>query len=362
MRKVIVAPTAFKGTLDPVTVARALAAGVAAVWPEASVIELPLADGGNGTLDSYLALHGGRLETLQVSGPRGERVRARLLRKESVAVIESAEACGLHLVPPARRDPIHASTRGVGELVLAAAGGGAREVILGLGGSATVDGGTGMARALGWRFLDGQNLPLPEGGGALRNLARIEPPTHGPTATVQALCDVDNPLLGRLGAARVYGPQKGAGRDDVKALEAGLVRLAEVLESQHGLHVADIPGAGAAGGLGLGARAFLEADLVAGAAWMIERAGLVESLAGADLVVTGEGRFDLQSGMGKVTGRVVEVARSASVPVLLVCGRVAGPVPPGVLPLDGGGRELDPADLAELTASGCRAVGGGDRL
>ncbi|UCF20083.1 MAG: glycerate kinase [Gemmatimonadota bacterium] len=362
MRKVIVAPTAFKGTLGPSAVARALSAGVTTVWPEASVIELPLADGGNGTLESYRALRGGRLETLRVSGPLGARVSARLLRTKSDAVIESAEACGLHLVPPGQRDPLRASTFGVGELVLAGARGGSFDVILGLGGSATVDGGTGMARALGWRFLDARGRPLPEGGGALRDLAHIEPPARELEATALALCDVDNPLSGRLGAARVYGPQKGAGSDEVEALEAGLVRLAEVLESQHGLTPGDLPGAGAAGGLGFGARAFLGADLVSGAVWMIERAGLVESLAGAGLVITGEGRYDLQSGMGKVTGRVMEAARSALLPVLLVCGRIAGPIPPGVLPVDGGGRQLTANDLALLTGSGCRAIAGEDRL
>lgn len=359
---VLVAPTAFKGTLGPTAVARALARAVAAVWPDCEVISRPLSDGGNGLLEACAALEGGALEELHVADPLGRRTRARLLRVGSRAVVESAEACGLHLVPVGRRDPLTATTRGVGELLSAAARGGATEIILGLGGSGTVDGGTGMARALGWGFLDAAGRPLAEGGGALKALRRIEPPPQPLASRVVALCDVGNPLLGPQGAARVYGPQKGASPAQVAQLDAALARLAEVLEAQLGLSVAGLVGAGAAGGLGAGARAFLGADLVAGAGWMIERAGLPELLRRADLVLTGEGRFDVQSGMGKVTGRVVEAARSAGVPVLLVCGRVEGALPEGVQAVDGGGQILGADDVARLAEAACRVRARGDRL
>lgn len=359
---VLVAPTAFKGTLGPSLVAQALARAVASVWPGAEVISRPLSDGGNGLLEACGALEGGVLEEVRVSDPLGRSTQARLLRLGSRAVVESAEACGLHLVPVERRDPLAATTRGVGELLVAAARGGAREIILGLGGSATVDGGTGMARALGWRFSDVGGRPLAEGGGALGALERIEPPLQAFAPRVVALCDVGNPLLGPHGAARVYGPQKGASPAEVAQLDAVLARLAELLKVQLGLSVAELPGAGAAGGLGAGARAFLSADLVSGAGWMIERAGLPELLKRADLVLTGEGRFDVQSGMGKVTGRVVEAARSAGVPVLLVCGRVEGALPDGVQAVEGGGRILGADDVTRLAEAACRARARGDRL
>jgi glycerate kinase len=314
-----VAPTAFKGTLGPSAVARAMTAAVTAVWPSAAVVERPLSDGGNGLLEACARFLGGTLSEHEVSGPLGEPVRARTLRAGRLAVIESAEACGLHLVPPERRAPLRATTRGVGELVRVVVEGGASEVVLGLGGSGTVDGGTGMARALGWRFEDDVGTLLAEGGGSLTGLDTVHAPPHPVGVAVKALCDVENPLLGRQGAARVYGPQKGAGPEEVEVLEAGLARLADVLETELGLAVAGLLGAGAAGGLGAGARAFLGADLISGAEWMIEATGLRDLLADADLVVTGEGRYDAQSGMGKLTGRVVAAARRAGVRVGQVC-------------------------------------------
>ncbi|MGD2215525.1 MAG: glycerate kinase [Gemmatimonadales bacterium] len=362
IRTVLVAPTAFKGTLGPSAVAGAMAAAVTAVWPSAEVVERPLSDGGNGLLEACAPLFGGRSWEHEVSGPLGEPVRARILRAGRRAVVESAEACGLHLMAPERRAPLRATTRGVGELLRLAIEGGASEVVLGLGGSGTVDGGTGMARAFGWRFEDEAGAPLVEGGGSLTGLERIHAPQHPVGVGVQALCDVENPLLGRNGAARVYGPQKGARPDEVEVLEAGLARLAEVLKREMGVAVAELPGAGAAGGLGAGARAFLGADLVSGAEWMIAATGLRDLLAGADLVVTGEGRYDAQSGMGKLTGRVVAAAHRAGVPVLLVCGRVEGRLPDGVRSIDSGGRRLDEGGITRLTRDGCRGCADGDRL
>lgn len=299
---------------------------------------------------------------MDVTGPLGVSTRAHILRNGSLAVIESAEACGLHLLPPKGRDPLHATTRGVGELLLAAVGGGASEVVLGLGGSGTVDGGTGMARALGWRFLDEAGVELAEGGGALAKLHSIRPPARQIEGRTVALCDVANPLAGPLGAARVYGPQKGASPRGVALLEAALGRLAHVLEEDLGLALANVAGGGAAGGLGAGARAFLDAELVSGAEWMIEQAGLPELLSRAEMVVTGEGHFDAQSSMGKATGKVTDMARSAGVPVLLVCGRVDGPLPAGVEAIDGGGALLEEADIARITEGACRSLASGDRL
>jgi glycerate kinase len=358
----VVAPTAFKGTLGPEAVARAMAAGVAAAWPDAALVVRPLSDGGNGLLEAYRSLAGGQLEECLVTGPLGMPVRARWVRDGNRAVVESAEACGLHLVPEERRDPLRATTRGVGELLRAALESGAAEVVLGLGGSATVDGGTGMARALGWRFDDAAGQPLPDGGAPLAGLARIVGPARGLAARVVALCDVANPLVGRDGAARVFGPQKGASPEAVERLEAGLARLAAAIEASLGCPVAALPGSGAAGGLGAGARAFLGAELVAGAAWMMERADVAQLLRTADLLVTGEGSFDVQSGMGKITGRLVEMAAAAAVPVLLVCGRVRGSLPPGVTAAEGGGRTLTASDLAELAERACKALALGDRL
>jgi glycerate kinase len=309
-----------------------------------------------------LAVGGGDIEEHHVTGPLGERVRARILRLGSEAVIESAEACGLHLVPPNQRDPLRATTHGVGELLSRAVTGGADRVVLGLGGSGTVDGGTGMAEAIGWRFFAESGEELPAGGGSLVGLARLEPPDQPLTARVVALCDVRNPLVGELGAARVYGPQKGAGPDDIIRLDRGLSLLADVIQSQLNMAVAELPGAGAAGGLGAGAHAFLGADLVSGADWMLERAGVGQLLASADLVITAEGRYDAQSGMGKLTGKVLEKAGQVGVQALLVSGRVDGPLPHGVESVDGTGRQLAAEEITELTAVGCRALAGRGRL
>lgn len=359
---VLVAPTAFKGTLGPADAASAMAAGVARVWPAAEVFRRPVSDGGNGLLEAYLAHAGGVLERVEVTGPLGERVRARYVRSGSVAVVESAEACGLHLVPQERLDPLGASTRGVGELLLETEAVGALSVILGLGGSATVDGGLGMAKALGWRLAGKTGAVVGEGGGSLVHLRRIDPPWQRFSARVTALCDVQNPLTGPTGAAAVYAPQKGAGPAQVEQLEAGLIRFAEVVRTELGVDLTDLQGAGAAGGLGAGARVFLGADLVAGSEWILELGDLRRLVAGVDLLVTGEGRFDAQSGMGKITGRLLETAAAAGVSALLVCGRIDGKPASAAQSVDGGGRTLSFADIVRLTEDACRELAVGDRL
>ncbi len=344
---ILVAPTAFKGTIAAPVAAQAMAAGAR---DRDVVVVLPLSDGGHGLLDALAAARGGHVEPVPVTGPLGEVVEARVLVLEEMSVVESADANGLHLVPPDRRDPMVTTTYGVGELVRTASVEAADRVVVGIGGSATVDGGAGMAQALGWRLLDQEGRAIPRGGRGLLRLHRVEPadaPVSLPPVTV--LRDVHNPLLGPQGAASVYGPQKGASPEDVERLEEGLARLADCWQRDLGRDVRDRPGAGAAGGLGAGLAAFLEAELVDGAAWVLDAVGFDQALARADLVVTGEGAFDAQSGMGKITGAVLDRARAAGVPALLVAGTVEGPAPDGIRVVTGSGT-LDPPDLTRLVA------------
>ncbi|MBI4409495.1 MAG: glycerate kinase [Gemmatimonadetes bacterium] len=350
---ILIAPTAFKGTLGAAEAARALEAGARRALPRARLRVLPLSDGGPGLIDALHAAAGGTVAFVTVAGPLGEPARGRILRVGDDAVVESADACGLHLVPRARRDPLAASSYGVGELIGAAAQGPAppRRIVLGLGGSATVDGGAGMARALGWRLLDEAGAPIPDGGAGLLRLARLLPP-EAPRALppVTALADVQSPLLGELGAAAVFGPQKGADVAGVRRLERALTVLAERVRAQLGRDVRPLAGGGAAGGLGAGAVAFLDARLVSGSDWVLDRLDFDAALGGAELLVTGEGSYDAQSGMGKIVGAVIARARRRGVPVLLVAGRIETVPPPGVRGVDGGGAPLDAAALARLAA------------
>lgn len=354
--RVLVAPTAFKGTLGAGRVAEAMASGVRLSFPGARVHVRPLSDGGPGLLDALRGAAGPGIEEFDVAGPLGGVVRARILWTEpGEAVLESADACGLHLMAPSGRDPLRADTRGVGELVRRCLDRGARRVTIGLGGSGTVDGGTGLARGFGFRFLDGDGRDLPPGGGALEALERILP-GRAPTARIVALADVRTPLCGPAGAARTFGPQKGADPRAVGRLEGGLERLATCIEADLGLRVAELPGGGAAGGLGAACAAFLSADLVPGADWTMARTGFHAEVAQADLVVTGEGTWDGGSGLGKIVGRVVDEALAAGARVLLACGRVSGPVPEGVVAVDAAGAELDEEGLADLVARSLRAA------
>ncbi|GAA3149394.1 glycerate kinase [Planomonospora alba] len=377
---IVIAPDKFKGSLTGAEVATRVAAGLG---PQAAVVALPVADGGDGTVEAVVACGFERVE-VEVTGPVGEPVLAAYAWHPSgtpggpageagpavpTAVIELAEASGLRRLPPARDAsagagpveaapagdgsarhagpaahggvrlaPLTATSRGTGELIAHAVRRGARRVVLGLGGSACTDGGTGMMAALGVRFLDAEGRELPPGGAALRALERID--TSGMTALggveFVVACDVDNPLLGPYGAAAVYAPQKGADADGVKVLEAGLARLAAVAAHTHGLAgaaehdgvvrsmgVAAQPGAGAAGGVGFAAVAFLRAEIRPGIEYLLDLLGFRRRLAGARLVVTGEGSLDEQTLRGKAPAGVAAAAGEAGVPVVAVCGRRA---------------------------------------
>jgi glycerate kinase len=323
--KVVVAPDSYKGSLSALAVAEAIERGVRAVFPGAEVVKVPIADGGEGTVDALVVATGGRAQEREVHGPLGELVRARwgVLGGGGGAVIEMAAASGLPLVPPDRRDPRVTSTRGTGELIRAALDAGIRRIVVGIGGSATNDGGAGMARALGARFLDDEGRDLPEGGAALARLDRID--LQGlderlAEAGILVACDVDNPLTGPRGASAVYGPQKGATPEMVRELDAALARFAKVASEATGRDVAALPGAGAAGGLGAGLLFFTPAQLRPGVEIVLETARFDERVRDADLVITGEGRTDFQTAMGKAPAGVAAAAKRHGVPVICLSG------------------------------------------
>ena len=324
--RVVVAPQSFKGSADAVAVASAIARGVRRALPDASVEEMPLADGGEGTVRALVRATKGTLRTARVRDPLLREVRAEwgVLGDGTTAIVEMAAASGLPLLTALERDPRITSTRGTGELILAAAASGAHRIVIGIGGSATNDGGAGMARAIGYRFLDAEGNDLPEGGAALASLARIDGQTDPRLVrpAIEVACDVRNPLLGPEGASAIYGPQKGATPEVVAELDRALARYADVIEGFVGRSIRDVPGSGAAGGLGAGLLAFLDARLVSGADLVLRAVDFTTHLKGAGLVITGEGRIDRQSGFGKLTGAVAAAARRAGIPVAGVAGSV----------------------------------------
>lgn len=322
--RVVIAPQSFKGSADAVDVAAAIARGLRRVWPGAECVEIPLADGGEGTVRALVRATNGELRRTRVHDPLLREIDAEwgILGDRVTAVVEMAAASGLPLLRDDERDPRVTSTRGTGELILAAAMTGAHRIVVGIGGSATNDGGAGMARAFGYRFFDRDGNELPEGGAALARLGRIDGQTDPRLIrpTIEVACDVRNPLLGPEGASAVFGPQKGAAPDVVRELDAALARYAEVLERFVGRPVRDVPGAGAAGGLGAGLLAFLDARLVSGAQLVLDAVRFDRRLDGATLVVTGEGRIDGQSAYGKLTQAVTVAARRRGVRVVAVAG------------------------------------------
>ncbi len=302
-----------------------MADGVRERLPEAQTVEIPLADGGEGTLDVLLAGTGGERRTVAAADPLGRETNVDYaLLPGAEALVEMARSSGLGLLSPEERNPWLASTFGLGQVILAALEQRIQALAVTLGGSATVDGGVGMARALGWKFYDSAGKPLAEEGGKiLGKITRIDPSGADcrlKNLDVRALCDVTNPLLGDEGAARVFGPQKGAGRSMVERLENGMANLAARLKEDLGTDVAAMPGAGAAGGLGAAVAAFLGGRLVSGIDYVLDTLKFDSLIRDANLVITGEGSFDSQSMGGKAISGVLARARAAGVPVAVVCG------------------------------------------
>ncbi|MDE2314608.1 MAG: glycerate kinase [Elusimicrobia bacterium] len=344
--------------------ARAFKTGVLSALPGSKVEILPISDGGDGLMESLLWSEGGRRIPAWVSGPMGERRQAAFgLLPGGAAVVEMAKASGLALVPPKRRNPLLATSRGTGDLIAAALRRDARTIILGMGGSASSDGGAGMAQALGARLLDARGRELRAGARHLRSLAAIDMGGFlkmDEAAKVVAVSDVENPLLGSRGTARVFGPQKGATPGMVKILEEALSRYAEVIKKDLGISVARIPGSGAAGGLGAGLIAFLGAEIVPGAKWVLARCGADKALARADALMTGEGRLDETSFYGKAPVEIARMAAARGIPSAFVCGQVAARARRRLRPLgvraavsfpDAGATELDSLSRAKSWAA-----------
>ncbi len=326
-RRVLIAADKFKGSLTAVQVAERVTAGLRRVVPGLEVEALPVADGGDGTVDAAVAAGFERRE-VRVAGPLGDEVTAAFALRGTTAVVEMAEASGLQRLPAGVFAPLTSSTYGSGELLRAALDAGARTIVFGVGGSATTDGGAGMLAALGARFLDEDGEPVPPGGGGLAELARADLSGLDPRLSAVELVlasDVDNPLTGPKGAPAVYGPQKGASPADVATLDAALAHFAKVLEADAGPRAAEhaaAPGAGAAGGIGYGAL-LLGARFRPGIEVMLDVLGFAPALERADVVITGEGSLDEQTLHGKAPAGVAAAARAAGRTVVAVCGRLA---------------------------------------
>jgi glycerate kinase len=340
--KIVLAPDSFKGSLSAGEVCEAFREGVERVAPGAEVIAIPMADGGEGTTEALVAATGGSLRVVKTTGPLpgdGRKISGKigLIHEGRTAVLEMADVSGLTLVPEAKRNPLHTTTFGTGELLRAALEMGARHLIVGLGGSATNDLGAGLAQALGVKFLraDGSEILEPMTGGLLGQVAGLDLSRLHPAvgeSLIEAACDVDNPLLGPLGCTAVYGPQKGATPEIVNELEANLVQAIDVIERTTGRDVRHVAGAGAAGGLGAGLLALLGAKLRPGIDIVLEASGFRTKVVGADLVLTGEGRIDQQTVFGKTIRGVAQECRQRGVPVVAIVGAI-GPGSAALFPL-----------------------------
>ncbi|MDD5708126.1 MAG: glycerate kinase [Kiritimatiellae bacterium] len=323
--RIAIAPDSFKGSLSAMEAAASIAEGLKLALPHVRVRLIPMADGGEGTVDAMIEALGARHVRAPVRNPLGRKITACYgwHARRKLAVMEMAAASGLTLLTPRERHPLRTSTSGTGELLRHALDRGVRHIVIGIGGSATNDGGTGMASALGARFLDRHGRDLPPGGGALIHLRRVVLDGLDARLTrtrIEAACDVTNPLCGPRGASFVYGPQKGATPAMARRLDGGLARLAEAMQTLLGRDLAQVPGAGAAGGLGFGLMAFCGAQLRRGVEMVAECAGLEPRLKGCDLVITGEGRIDGQTVQGKTPVGVAAVARRVGIPTIAICG------------------------------------------
>ncbi len=325
MMKIVIAPDSFKESLSALEVANAIERGFKQVFPTAEYVKVPLADGGEGTVQAMVDACQGDIVKLRVTGPSGNQIEAfyGLLGDGRIAVVEMAAASGLHLVPAGQRNPLTASSYGTGELIADAIKKGARKIILGLGGSATNDGGAGMMTALGARFLDHEGQAITAGGQSLAEIVQIDETQIDPRlADIQfdVACDVDNPLCGTKGASVVFGPQKGATPEMVKQLDKNLAHYAAQIKKHLGKDVLNIEAAGAAGGMGAGVLAFLSARLRPGIDIVMDTTGLAEIVTGASLVITGEGRIDGQTVHGKTPVGVARIAKAAGCEVIGIAG------------------------------------------
>jgi glycerate kinase len=324
--RIAIAPNAFRGSMTARAATDAISDGLRrSALKSLEILPMPLADGGDGTLDVLLGGLGGERLTLQVTGPLGTPVRAEmgLLSDRITAVIEMAQASGVELIPRQERNPLKATSYGTGELIRDGLDRGYRNFVIGLGGSATVDGGAGCLQALGAKLLDSAGNDIPFGGEGLSKLASIdvsELRRVSQGASFKVLCDVTNPLIGPLGAARVFGPQKGADQATVEILEQNLTHFANVIARDLQIDIRTLPGGGAAGGFGAGLSAFLHAEIVPGAAMLISMLGYDKQLGGVDLVITGEGKLDAQTSGGKAVNTIADIARRHNIPVIALAG------------------------------------------
>ena len=324
--KIIVAPDSFKGTMKAAKVAEIIAEEYRRIFPAADIIELPMADGGEGTTDAIISAVDGKKITCEVTGPLGGKISAEygIINDGHTAVMEMASASGIELVPREQLNPMKATTYGTGEMIKHALSSGVTEVVIGIGGSATVDGGVGMAQALGYRLLDSEENDIPFGGDGLEKLASLDNSNVLPElkkCKIRVACDVTNPLTGPNGAAAVYAPQKGATPKMVERLEKGLSNLFTILRDKK-MVKSEEPGDGAAGGLGAALRAFCNAQITSGAELVCETVKLDEKLQSANLLITGEGKTDTQTLSGKLCAIISEHAQAAGVPVLLISGKL----------------------------------------
>lgn len=372
--RIVCAPDSFKESMSAVAACKAMYRGIRSVWPEADIVEIPMADGGEGSASAIATALEGRLISVPTTNANGQSTTGHIafLPSENTAVIEIASACGLEDIPPHKRDPLTASSRGVADLVLAALDLNVSRIIFALGGSAVNDAGAGMLSGLGVRFLDREDVLLEAGGGPLLDLASIDASgldSRLNCVQVIALSDVDSPLLGERGASRVFGPQKGADSGTVDLLERALTRWAEVVAQSTGSDHRDTPGAGAAGGFGAAVLSFMGADMRPGADHMMSMLGLEGAISSADLVFTGEGSLDLQSLSGKVPYTVARFAESRGKPVLSFVGRVDAELeksPPdcfsAIIPIGRGVTDLKDAlkdgatNLEHTTAMACKIL------
>ena len=327
MKKIIIASDSYKGCLSSLDVARAAEAGIRKVLPDCEVVGIPVADGGEGTTEALVAAMNGRFVSCDVHDPLMNLIQVEygILGDGLTAVIEMASASGLTLVPPEKRNPMLTTTYGTGELIKDAIQRGCRRFLIGIGGSATNDAGTGMLQALGFRFLDGDGNELGKGGQILEQIARIDTEnamTELQETVITVACDVNNPFSGENGAAFVYARQKGADDTMIRQLDKGLKQFAAVISATMGKEIDTVPGAGAAGGLGGGFLAFLPATLKPGIKMVLEALDFDSRIQNADLIITGEGKLDRQTGMGKTPAGILEAGKRQQIPVIAIGGAV----------------------------------------